>query len=297
MESQDPPIRLTVHADRDTFRIGESIRLRLRIRNATTAEVTFPRIAWNSEVLAFTPPTAARLTAPDGSDLLAAYARPDPYPLADPWRVPPGAEEHFQLPLTPHLALRQPGEYRFTLALDEDGRVHEGNPVSFQLAEVEASLPPGALEMRLVFPKSTIRPGERITPEAVFVNHSGSPVVVLRPQQDSFDGWTNPSYLFHVIDAEGRGLPRALRCGNLATPAYDAAAFVTVPPGGMATVPLPLTDVPGLERPGPYRVRVIYIVRPEAIGVGGVAIAGTPVWPAGTFLGRLESNEATLWIQ
>ncbi len=297
MKPQDPPVRLNIHADRDTFRIGESIRLRLCIRNATTAEVNFLRIAWNGEVLAFTPPTVARLIAPDGTDLLAPYARLASFPFGDPWRVPPGAEEHFQLPITPHLALRQPGEHRFTLALDEDGRVHQSNPLSFQLADVEVSLPAGALELTLAFPKPSMGRGERIAPVAVFVNHSGGPVVVLRPQQDSFDGWTNPSFLFHVTDAEGRGLPRALRCGNLATPAYDVAAFLTVPPGGSATVALPLTDVPGLERPGRYRVRLTYIVRRGAVGVGGVPIAGAPAWPGGTFLGRLESNETTLWIQ
>jgi hypothetical protein len=298
MQPNAPAVSLIVTADRDTFTIGESIRLRLRIHNPTPTAVELPGITWDDEVLAFTPPAVARLLAPDGRDLLAPYARPASFSHGAPWRVEAGKDEYYQLPITSHLALRQPGEYRFSLTLaDRGGRSYTSNPLAFRLADIEASLPAGAVELRLALVKPEFRAGERIEAEAAFVNRSDKPVVFLRPQQDSFDGWANPSYLFHLTDSEGRGVTRALRCGDLATPEYGEESFFTVKPGGSATLRLRIADYPGLERPGTYRAGLTYIVRRHAVGVGGATLDREMSWLAGTFLGRLESNEATLVIR
>lgn len=298
MQPNAPIVRLIVNPDRDTFMIGESIRLRLQIQNPTSAALEFPGITWDDEVLAFTPPAVARLLAPDGRDLLAPYERPASFSHGAPWRVEPGKNEYYQLPLTSHLALRQPGQYRFSLTLaDRNGRSYTSNPLMFHLADVEASLPAGAVELRLTLVKPELRTGERIEAEAVFVNRSDKPVIFLRPQQDSFDGWANPSYRFHVTDSEGRGVTRALRCGDLATPEYGEEAFFTVKPGGSTAQKLRIADFPGLEKPGTYQVGLTYSVRRHAVGVGGATLDREMSWPAGTFLGRLESNETTLVIR
>ncbi len=256
--------------------------------------MSFPSFIFSEEKLAFAAPGGPHLLAPDGRDLLAPYRLTAAVAPGLGIEVEPGRDEHRILPLSRFADLRRPGRYRFWLELqDHAGRLHESNRVPFEITEVESVAPAGPIVLSLHLPSPAPAPYP-VEAEVRFENLSPEPVVILRPQEDSFDGWVNPAYLFTVTDGQGRLLPPAPRTGSMAEPVYDEDAFLHLPPGGSALLDLRLPLLPDLSAAGPVRVRLDYIVRQHAVGKLGVLLERRVIWPRNTFVGRLESNEASL---
>jgi hypothetical protein len=138
---------------------------------------------------------------------------------------------------------------------------------------------------------------EPIDIEAIFTNKSDKPIIFLKPQEDSLDGWVNPVYQFTVVDNAGRSLALTLRCGSMATPVYNDSAQFIIASGGFYRQKVQLPLFPEMHKPGEYRVRLTYIVRDKAIGKGGVVLDKKMNWEKEVFVGRLESNEVTITIK
>jgi hypothetical protein len=290
------PFELDLSLDREAFSLGQAVRPRLVIRNRTRERLRFPSFIFSEERLAFAAPGGAHLPAPDGRDLLAPYRLAAEAAPEAGLEVEAGQDEHRILPLSRFADLRQPGRYRFWLALqDPRGRLVESNAVSFELTEVETEPSAGEVALSLRAPQPAPAVPYPIEVEARFESASSEPAVILRPQQDSFDGWVNPAYLFTVTDKQGRLLPRAPRTGSMAEPVYDDDAFLRLPAGGSVSLALRLPLIPGLAGAGRVRVRLDYIVRRRAVGKLGVLLAQPMSWPPRTVVGRLESND--VWLE
>jgi hypothetical protein len=299
MRDDESPVEVDVTLDRQVYAIGEGIRVKLRLTNRSASPVGIRQFVFDDERLAFVPPSAAHLVGPDGRDALVPYAESAAVRLHDPGlSLSPHGEEWRLLPLSTFVDFKDPGRYTFWVELlDDRGRVARSDRLHFELVDVAAPSPRPAVVLGLDVARTTLVATEPIDVEAVFANHGNAPVIVLKPQEDSLSGWVNPVYRFTVIDEGGRLLPPELRSGTMATPSYDATTQIAVPPGGTARVPLRLPDLPRLTTSGAYRIRLTYIVRDRAIGKGGTVLDRPMRWPAGTFVGRLESDTVTIHIR
>lgn len=297
MSSQAQAVQVILHLDRAQFLIGEAITPRLQITNNTGAPIRIGAgVRLSGSDWTWTPPNAVRLIGPDGSDLMQPYAQPN---LSDaPIEIAPGSEHWQTLPLNAHLHLRTPGSYRLSveLAIEGDGVVRS-DELRFELRDVVASLPPEQIGLEIAAPATIERWSGALQITATFTNHAAQPITLLKPQDDSYDGWVNPAYLFSVIDEAGRGLARALRSGSIGRPVYDDTNMITLAPGATWEQPLQLADIPALQPPGTYRIRLTYIVRDTAIGKGGAAIDQPLRWEPQVFIGRLESNELRITLR
>lgn len=297
--SQSPALRLILHPERARYSIGEPVRPRLEVRNDgdTPAELA-PGFAFDWERLAFVAPHAVHLIGPDGTDLAAPYREPAPGPGFDrPLRVAPHESEWVSLPIYAHVHLRRAGAYTLALELaDRTGQVHRTGTIGFEL-EAIAPPRPGPARLELSPAHAAAAPGGRVELTAQLHNLADRPMTFLRPQEDSYDGWVNPSYVFAVVDAAGRTLARPLRSGSMAEPRYTPATQVTVAPGASASLQLVLPDFPGLRRPGDYRVRLTYLVRDQKIGKAGVVLPDRMDWAPDVLVGRLESADITLAVR
>jgi hypothetical protein len=299
MRDDESPVEVDVTLDRQVYEIGEAIRVKLRLTNRSASPVAIRQFVFDDERLAFAPPSAAHLVGPDGRDALLPYAEPATARLRDPGlSLGPHGEEWRLLPLSTFVDFKDPGRYTFWAELlDDRDRVAHGDRLHFELVDVAAAALRPSVVLSLHIVRTTLVATEPIDVEAVFANHGNAPVIILKPQEDSLSGWVNPVYRFAVIDERGRLLAPELRSGTMATPSYDATTQMAVPPGGTARVPLRLPDLPGLTTSGAYRIRLTYIVRDRAIGKGGTVLDRPMTWPAGTFVGRLESDTVTIHIR
>lgn len=279
--------------------MGESICPKLELRNQGAFPIEISRgFAFDWERLAFAEPNAAHLIGPDGQDKLLPYRRPASFrEFRPPIRLEAGKAEWRYLPISHHLHLRGLGKYTFWLELlDNLGVLYRSDQITFQIVDIEYSLAPNLIELRLESGKSLFASGEPVFVRATFTNKSDQPTIFLRPQEDSFDGWVNPVYQFTVFDAEGRSLALARRCGTTATPVYDNTTEFTVEPGESAELHLRLPVFPDMKHPGEYRLSLDYIVREQVIGKGGDVLDKPMNWEERVFLGRIESNKIALEI-
>jgi hypothetical protein len=292
-------LQLILHAERARYSVGEPIRPKLEIRNDGDAPADLgPGLVFDWERLAFVAPSAVRLVGPDAVDMAAPYREAVAGPGNDhPLRVEPHSSEWLSLPISAHVHLVRPGAYTFAIELaDRAGGVHRSNTLGFELVGADPPRPgPARLELGLAH--TAVAPGERVELTAQFYNLADRPMVFLRPQQDSFDGWVNPSYVFTVVDREGRTLARALRSGSMAEPRYNAATQLAISPGGAASLLLALPAFPAMRRPGEYRVRLTYLVRDHAIGKAGVVLPDRMAWSPDVFVGRLESADVVVSVR
>lgn len=298
-ENDDQKVQVIVHLYKDTYSIGEAVTPRLEIKNNEDSLIEVQDFVLKWDKWAFSNSSAAHLVGPDGRDLMLPYRQPTPDAgYGPPIRVEARKNEWLILPISSHLFLREPGNYTFWIELGESqGRVHESNRVSFQLTDVPSSAPPDRIELKLEPAKSTFSTTEKIEVDVTFTSKSDEPLIFLKPQQDSFDGWVNPVYRFRVMAGAGRGLGLALRDGDMATPIYDESAQFTVALGGSYRQRLTLPEYPEMRKPGEYKIGLTYIVREKAIGKGGVVLDRDMNWPDEVFKGRLESNEITIKIE
>ena len=208
-----------------------------------------------------------------------------------------GSSEWLFLPISSHVHLRQFGNYTFWLELlDSFGALHRINEISFQLVDVEYSMSPELIDLRLEAPQPSFAASAPIVLSAVFMNKSDQLSIFLKPQEDSFDGWVNPIYQFTVIDRDGRSLALARRSGSMATPVYDETTTFTVEPDQLFSQSIRLPVFPDMREPEDYRVRQSYIVSDKAIGKGGDVLDQPMNWEEGVFIGRIESNEVVIHI-
>jgi hypothetical protein len=290
---------VVLHRDRETYSVGESIRPKLELRNRSGSALEISGFEFDWDVLAYSDPNAAYLIAPDGQNKLLPYRRSGSFPSpVSPLRVEAERTEWCYLPISHHLHLRQFGHYVFWLDLQDNiGELHRSNKIEFDLVDEKASVPPELLQLRLSATKHAFSRGESVEVEAVFTNKSDQRITILRPQEDSFDGWVNPIYQFTVVDSEGRSLALARRSGSMASPFYDETTKVALGPGHSHTMRLRLPDFPQMRNPGEYRVRLTYLVREMATGKGGDVLERPMNWEEGVFTGRIESNELVIKIQ
>jgi|SRR6185436_2705850 len=292
---------LIVHQERETVWIGEPVRPRLQVVNERATSVELGRgFRFDAEQLVFTGPGGVHLTGPDGQSLTAPYRRVASE-ATEVLRLPPREETWRDLPIDAHLQLRTPGRYAFSLELaDEQGVVHASNEIPINLVNVPSPLPAGAVELQLQPAETHVRATDlrslRFGLDAVFHNRHRTPLVLLRPQDDSTYGWTNPVYRFVITDASGRELALGLRSGSMAVPSYGPSAQVRVASGGSHREHVMLPPVPGMWRPGRYRVRLTYIVRERAIGKSGRVLDQPIRWEPEVFVGHLESNEVEVHV-
>lgn len=296
--SSSNQFRIVLHSDREKYSIGESVRLKLQMVNSGTEPVTISGFVFDWTRLAFSSPHASHLLDPRGTDLLRPFYQPSPVAGSPSITVPGGGEEWLYLPITSHVRLQEPGNYSFWIELgDASGNLHKSNRINFSLEDVEYSVAPDLVDLSLRFLKPVWSPGERIEVEAVLHNKTNQPLIFLKPQDASFDGWVNPVYLFSVIDSEGRGLALAQPCGSMTTPIYDDDTTFRVQPGELFTQKLPLPVFPEMQKAGEYRVRLTYIVRNKAIGKAGEVLDKPMHWEPEVFIGRIVSSELTLTIK
>ena len=292
-------VHLILHEEEKLYSIGEPIRPKLQILNKTARKIEFgDGFIFDWADLAFAKPNFLHLIGPDGTELALPYHQDQSYftPF-NPIIIDPGKEEWLYLPIYAHFHLRRPGVYTFWLELlDNLGELHISNRISFQLVDVEYSIPPKFIELTLQSQKSSFGIKESIDTEVVFTNKFNKSLTFLRPQEDSFYGWVNPVYQFTVIDGAGRGLPLAQRCGTMATPIYNKTTQVTITPGESFRQGLHLPIFPDMQSPGEFRIRLSYIVRKKAIGKGGIVLDKKMNWGKEVFIGRVESNELTITI-
>ena len=293
-------VAVILHADRDRYLVGESIRPKLEIRNHHEFPIEISggfEFSWDR--LAFSSPNAAYLIGPDGTDRMIPYQRPSSFTgYGPPIKAQAGKSEWRYLPISSHLLLRELGRYTFLLELlDSLGELHRTNRISFELLDVESSVPPELIDLTLEAPQSFFVATQPIVINTVFTNKSNQPIIFLKPQEDSFDGWVNPVYKFSVLDSEGRSLALARRSGTMATPVYDETTKSTVEPGQSYSLSLRLPVFPEMREPGDYRVQLTYIVREQAVGKAGDVLDQPMNWEAGVFTGRIESNTVPIKIQ
>jgi len=292
-------VTLTLHLDRDRVSIGESIRPQLEIRNRGARDVVFGTgFAFDWERLVFAGPNAVHLIDPEGLDLALPYRREQSYfSELKPISVAANREEWLYLPISAHLQLRQPGRYTFWVELcDSANNRYKSNEVSFTLSDVAGRTPADSVELSLRPAHTKYAGDEPVQIEVILKNHSDKEVILLKPQEDSFDGWVNPAYRFTVTDAAGRSLALPLRCGTMAEPVYADNSRWLMGPGNEQRLLLTLPKFIGMNQPGVYRLRLTYIVRDTAIGKGGDVLATPMHWDPRTFVGRVESNEITIAV-
>src|SRR5262249_15276145 len=139
------------HPDRDHYWVAESIRPKLEIRNRHEFSVGIGGFEFDWERLAFSSPNAARLVGPNGNDLMLPYQHPGAFAGVDQAiNVEGGKAEWLYLPISSHLHLRQFGNYRFWLELlDSLGDLHRTSEIGFELRDIESSVAPNLIELRL----------------------------------------------------------------------------------------------------------------------------------------------------
>jgi hypothetical protein len=288
-------VELILHGGDAVVRIGEPVNPQLQAKNESAERVLLsPNFVFDADDLAFAEPNSVHLLGPDGADLALPYKRDASYFAGrKPLALESGKEEWQYLPIYAHFHLRRLGRYRFWLDLaDESGGSHRSNERSFELRDVEYSMPPDALALKLMPATGS----ERMEVDAVFTNTQAKPVVVLAPQEDSFDGWVNPIYQFTIRDAAGRILPPARRSGTMASPRYDDSNRIVVGAGESHRQRLRLPDLPRMRHNGEVRVQLTYIVRSKRVGKAGSIIDEPMNWDASVFVGRVESNEITVKV-
>lgn len=291
--------QIIVHSDREHYSIGESVVLRMQLRNGTALPVTISTgFVFDWERLRFSSPHAVHLLDPHGQDLFGSFRQSAPPAGSAPITIKGGGEEWLYLPITNHLRLQEPGNYSFSVELgDTSGVLHHSNRISFRLEDVEYSMPRELVSLSLRSRKRSFSKTEPIELQAIFENSSSRPITFLKPQQDSFEGWVNPVYLFSVIDAAGRGLATGPRCGTMASPIYDESTRFTTQPGESFTQDLTLPLFPEMQQPGTYRVQLTYMVRRNAIGKAGVILDRPMNWDSDVFVGRIVSSELLIIIE
>jgi hypothetical protein len=292
-------VHLILHEEQSVYSIGEPFRPQLQIVNSTEQDIELGHyFVFDWQTLAFAEPNFVHLIGPDGTELALPHRRDDSYfSTAAPVRVQAGEEEWKYLPVYAHFHLREPGKYRFSLELlDNRGRSHSSNELSFELVDVAYSVSPEFVELATEPKQPSFEPVESVVVEAVFTNKFDQPLTFLKPQQDSFDGWANPVYQFTVTDSAGRGLALPLRSGTMAEPHYDASTQFTLEPGASYRQQLQLPSFPEMRFPGEYQVQLTYLVRREAIGKAGRVLDRQMDWPEEVFIGRLESDPLTLTL-
>lgn len=297
--SNSETVQVILHSERELYSVGESIRLKLELRNQGEFPIEISRgFEFDWERLVFADPNAAHLIGPDGQDKLRPYERPASFGgFRPPIRLEVGKAEWVYLPISQHLHLRQLGIYTFWVELlDNLGVLHRSDQITFELVDIQYSLAPELVELTLESTRSFLTMGEPVLVRAVFTNKSDQPIIFLRPQEDSFDGWVNPVYQFVVFDVAGRSLPLARRSGSMAAPAYDKTTQFTVDPGQSRELNLQLPVFPDMKHPGEYRLSLTYLVRRQVIGKGGDVLDKWMNWEERVFLGRIESNEIGLKI-
>jgi len=299
MEHDTRQVRLQLHNHQHVYSITESVRPQLQILNGTDRPLIFGRdFVFDWEVLFFAPPNAVHLIDPASRDLALPYMDGSRVPHDKPLVVAPGKEEWLFLPISAFLHLRALGMYRFWVELvDGSGELHKSNVIDFELVDVEQSFQPDEAALNLSTRQSPWPVTGPVFVDAAFTNRTSRPMMILKPQEDSFYGWVNPIYQFTVLDEAGRSLPLALRSGTMAEPRYDDSTRVTVAPGSSAEQSLRLPDLPRMRHPGQYRVSLTYVVRRWVIGKGGAVLSTPANWPPETFVGRLESPEVTVTLR
>jgi hypothetical protein len=296
MSDPETRVRLNLHNVNAVVCIGEPVNPELQAVNESGRRLKLGRhFVFDWDDLAFAEPDFVHLVGPDGAELALPYRRdPSYFRGRRPLTIAAGKEEWQYLPVYAHFHLRAPGDYKFWLELaDESGAVHRSEVAAFTLRDVEYSMPPGSLALAIAPSPGASQAAEV---EAVFTNSASRPLVVLAPQEDSFDGWVNPIYQFTVIDDAGRVLPLARRSGSMATPHYGASMRIILEPGRSRRLQLRLPDIPAIRREGNYRVRLTYIVRNRRVGKAGTVIDQPMNWDDDVFVGRVESNEITVRV-
>ena len=300
-KSDDKGVQLTLFFDPKIVSIGEPIQPRLRIRNTEIRSILIEGFEFDWDLIAFAKPNLASLIGPDGENFLLPY-EVDESKAETSFKIPvieikPASDEWLFLPISNHLHLRQPGNYNFKIELvDESGAKFVSNSIDFTLVDVAPNSTSDHIKLELSSATTTYPNYRDVTLEASFTNNTDRPLIFLKPQEDSFDGWVNPTYQFTVIDERGRSLALARRDGTMATPDYSKAMQIEVKAGATYLQKIKLPVFPHVQTSGKYQISLTYLVRDKASGKSGAILDRPAIWPVGTFVGRLESNQISIQI-
>lgn len=290
---------IILYSDTDVSLLGEPVRIKMQIINNNSETISISGFRFDWEELTFFPPNSVHLLDPDKKELALPYeCAPSDYEAISFIKVPAQGEEWFYLPLYRYFNFRKPGQYEFSLQLqDNKEKTFKSNIVYFTLKEDVTLLAPDKIDLKIEIQNKKVKTSEKIIITAVWTNQSTRTYTFLKPQDDSYNGWVNPVYQFIVKDSARRILPIALRSGSMATPRYDHSTMFSLKPESSFEQSLLFPIFPKMRQPGNYNIQLIYLVRKKQIGKGGKVLERDMAWDKDVFIGRIESNIITVQIE
>lgn len=276
------------------FEIGAPLAFELVIENNSHVPVEFHNFVVRYDKLAFFTPQQVHLIAPGGQDVLLPYNRRDTS-SGELFRVEAQDIGGVILIVEQFLLLREPGDYSFWVELkDQTGESYRSSTLTFQLEEVEPSIPANLVELRLAPLQETYPLSENVAVEVTFTNLADVPITFLKPQDGSAYGWISPIYDFSTLNEHGQRLP--LPGGDLGLPpVYDETTMFTLEPGESSSFTDLVSGSGRIQNPGNYQVQLTYVVRTNKWGWR--VIEESINWDEDVFVGRLESNSIDITIK
>lgn len=297
------------------YQVGQDNWQILTITNTSSITATVPGMLFCSGYqMAFEPPQAIHLIAPDGQDLLQPWERPVEeiiqyenegiagYANCGPIVIAPHSRKTYPLTLSQWVHMRQLGEYALWVELvDNDKNLHLSNVLHFYIEEIASSVPANSVHLSLQPQRLALHPTGQIPEyEITFTNNTTRTQVFLVPKQEAFFGCVYPLTQFTVVDDKGRTLPA--RIGDVCMPSPpDIRAMIVLQPRTSYQMKIRLDTFPdmfgadGHLRSGDYRIQLTYIVWDSLYEAE--FMPDFPVDSSLLFVGRLESNKVTLRVK
>ena len=285
------PSQIIISPLEEVFLIGESAFFSIALQNSQEIPI---------EILG---EYQFHLIAPNGEDIYPQAMSSDS--KSQEKGVIVGSQDTVELAyqIPPYVNLFQLGRYVLWVEIsDGPDNVIKSNDAVFYVAEKDYDVSSEDINL-MISSESISKLGDTLNFQAHFTNSSNEPVTFLKPQNGSTMGWIYPMYLFIITHQSGNSLEFF---GNEAieTPIYSPDTMFTIMPEDSYQITDQVPRFQGLEHPGTYKIKLLYIVRDqeiyspiELLPSEGPFQPEQIEWDETVFLGHIMSNEITVTIE